>query len=168
MHPSSPPRTKRRMASRRALRPSALLAAGLFSALIAGTGIAGAADFRSIGDRPAVLYDAPAAKATKVGILGGSQPVEVVVKLDKWSKVRDFSGELAWVENSALADRKLVVVSAPNGEARNQPRVAAPLAFEAKRGVVLELTGAPVDGFAPVRHRDGSSGFVAIGQLWGL
>ncbi|MDX2217912.1 MAG: SH3 domain-containing protein [Burkholderiales bacterium] len=155
------------MASRRTLRPFALLACGVLSALVSA-GIAGAADFRSIGDRPAILYDAPAAKATKVGILGGSQPVEVVVKLDKWSKVRDFSGELAWVENSALADRRLVVVGASNAEVRTQPRAAAPPAFEARRGVVLELTGVPVDGFAPVRHRDGSTGFVAIGQLWGL
>lgn len=137
----------------------------ILSAMVTG---ASATDFRSIGDRPAVLYDAPAVKASKLAILGPSQPVEVVVKLDKWSKVRDFTGELAWVENGALADKRLVVVSTASAEARSQPRSAAPVAFESKRGVVLELTGAPTDGFAPVRHRDGSAGFVAISQLWGL
>ena len=127
-----------------------------------------AADFRSIGERPAILLDAPAAKASKLHVLGATQPVEVVVKLDKWSKVRDFSGELAWVENVALTDKRLVVVSAPSAEIRFQSKAAAAIAFEAKRGVVLELTGLPVDGFAPVRHRDGVAGFVPISLIWGL
>lgn len=130
--------------------------------------IAVAAEFRSIGDRPAVLYDAPATKASKLHILSPQQPVEVVVKLDKWSKVRDVSGELSWVENGALADRRWVVVTSATGEARAQARASAPVVFEARKGVVLELSGPPVDGFAPVRHRDGASGFVAISQLWGL
>lgn len=149
-------------------RRAAVRSVWLVGWLLAGAATAGAMEFRSIGERPAVLYDAPAAKATKLGILGGSQPVEVVVKLDKWSKVRDFSGELAWVENTLLTERRLVVVSAASAEIRNQPRAAAPVAFEAKRGVVLELTGTPAEGFAPVRHRDGSTGFVALSQLWGL
>ncbi|MBL8517089.1 MAG: hypothetical protein JNM76_08975 [Betaproteobacteria bacterium] len=141
--------------------------AGLFMG-VAAVLPASAAEFRSIGDRPAVMHDAPATKAVKLHILGPMQPVEVVVKLDKWSKVRDFSGEFAWVESGTLVDKRHVVVSVPNAEARVQPRLAAALAFEAKRGVVLELTGAPVDGFAPVKHRDGSAGFIAISQLWGL
>jgi SH3-like domain-containing protein len=140
-------------------------------ALVAGLLLCGAswaADFRSIGERPAVLFDAPAAKATRVHVLGAMQPVEVVVKLDKWSKVRDFSGELAWVDNSFLTEKRLVVVSTASAEARSQARATAPMSFEAKRGVVLELAGAPIDGFAPVRHRDGATGYVAISQLWGL
>lgn len=156
------------MARRYAVLRSLLFAGWAVASLSGVAGAAGAAEFRSVGDRPAILYDAPATKATKLGILGGTQPVEVVVKLEKWSKVRDFSGELAWVENSLLADRRLVVANAANAESRTQPRAAAPIAFEAKRGVVLELTGPAVDGFAPVRHRDGSTGFIAITQLWGL
>lgn len=156
------------MAARRSAGRSPLFARWLLAALAGAAGIAGAADFKSVGDRPAIIYDAPAVKATRLGILGATQPVEVVVKLDKWSKVRDFSGELAWVENSALVERRLVVVSAASAEVRHQPRAGAALVFEARRGVVLELTGAPVDGFAPVRHRDGNAGFVAMGQLWGL
>jgi SH3-like domain-containing protein len=146
------------------MRPA--LVAGLLLGAAAMLPVA-AADFRSIGDRPAVMHDAPATKAVKLHILGPQQPVEVVVKLDKWSKVRDFSGEFAWVENSTLAEKRHVVVSAPSAEARTHPRSTAAIAFEARRGVVLELTGAPVDGFAPVKHRDGAAGFIAISQLWG-
>ncbi len=130
--------------------------------------VAMSADFRSVGERPTILFDAPAAKSTKLHVLGAWQPVEVVVKLDKWSKVRDFSGELAWVENVALTDKRLVVVSAAAAEVRSQSKAAAPIAFEVKRGVVLELTGAPVEGFAPVRHRDGAAGFIPISLIWGL
>jgi SH3-like domain-containing protein len=127
-----------------------------------------AAEFRSIGERPAILYDAPATKASKLHILGAYQPVEVVIKLDKWSKVRDVSGEFAWVDNSLLSDRRLVVVQAERGEIRKAAAAAAPLAFEARRGVVLEMTGPVTDGFIPVRHRDGSAGFLAVAQAWGL
>lgn len=127
-----------------------------------------AAEFRSIGERPAILYDAPASKATRLHVLGAYQPVEVVIKLDKWSKVRDVSGEFAWVDNTLLSDRRLVVVQAERGEVRRTAQASAPLAFEARRGVVLEMTGPVTDGFIPVRHRDGSSGFIAVAQIWGL
>lgn len=145
-------------------------AAVLFGALVLTTltATAAAAEFRSIGDRPAVLYDAPATKATKLHVLGANQPVEVVIKLDKWSKVRDVSGEFAWVDNGLLSDKRLVVVQAERGEVRKAALAASPIAFETKRGVVLEMTGPVTDGFIPVRHRDGSNGFIAVSQIWGL
>lgn len=127
-----------------------------------------AAEFRSIGDRPAILYDAPASRATKMHVLGAYQPVEVVIKLDKWSKVRDVSGEFAWVDNTLLSDRRLVVVQAERGEVRKSAAATAPLAFEVRRSVVLEVTGPLADGYLPVRHRDGSAGFIAVSQIWGL
>jgi SH3-like domain-containing protein len=132
------------------------------------SGFADAAEFRSIGDRPAVMFDAPASRAARLFVMGTHQPVEVVVKLDKWSKVRDHGGDLAWVDNSFLVDKRLLVVTSAAAEVRAQPKAAAPLSFEAQRGVVLELTGPIADGFAPVRHRDGQTGFVAIAQVWGL
>lgn len=141
--------------------------AALAGALFASASIH-AAEFRSVGDRPAILFDAPASRAAKLFVLGAHQPVEIVVKLDKWSKVRDHGGDLAWVDNSFLVDRRLVVVSAATAEVRAQPRPVAAIAFEAQRGVVLEVTGPAAEGFLPVRHRDGQSGHIAISQVWGL
>ena len=44
----------------------------------------------------------------------------------------------------------------------------APLAFEAVKDVVLELTDKPADGWVRVKHRDGSTGYIRINQIWGL
>jgi len=125
------------------------------------------AEFRSVGDRPAVLYDAPSPKANRVAILSRQQPVELVVKLDKWTKVRDSSGELAWIENSMLTEPRHVLVTAAQAEIRSQPNAAGAVVFEAQKQVVLERTGPSADGWVPVRHRDGAQGFVAASQVWG-
>jgi SH3-like domain-containing protein len=128
---------------------------------------AAGAEFRSIGDRPAVLYDAPSQKANKLYILGRSTPVEVLVKLERWSKVRDSSGDVAWIETPLLSEKRSVVVTSQSGEVRMQPNPAAAIVFEAQKQVLLEPVGPAVDGWIPVRHRDGQQGFIKISQVWG-
>jgi SH3-like domain-containing protein len=125
------------------------------------------AEFRSIGDRPAVLYDAPSQKANKLSILGHSNPVEVLVKLEKWTKVRDSTGDVAWIENPFLSEKRFVVVASQSGEVRMQPNSAAAVVFEAQKQVLLEPAGPVADGWIPVRHRDGQRGFIKISQVWG-
>jgi SH3-like domain-containing protein len=129
--------------------------------------IAEGAEFRSIGDRPAILYDAPSQKANKLAILGHSNPVELLVKLEKWTKVRDSTGEVAWIETLFLSEKRFVVVASPSGEVRTQPNPAAAVVFEAQKQVLLEPTGPVADGWIPVRHRDGQQGFIKISQVWG-
>lgn len=138
-----------------------VLACAAFAEAAAG------AEFRSIGDRPAVLYDAPSQKANKLYILGRSNPVEVLVKLEKWSKVRDSSGDVAWIETPFLSEKRLLVVASQSGEVRTQPNPAATVVFEVQKQVMLEPTGPASDGWIPVRHRDGQQGFIKISQVWG-
>ena len=73
--------------------------------LAAASTLSAAVEFRAIGDRPAVLYDAPSSKADRLFVASRNYPFEVVVKLDHWTKVRDATGEVAWVENKALGDQ---------------------------------------------------------------
>jgi SH3-like domain-containing protein len=126
-----------------------------------------AAQFRSLAE-PAVLYDAPSAKAKKLYVASRGTPVEVITSDAGWAKVRDASGELTWVERKVLAETRTVVVSAPVADVRAQPAESAPLAFQAQSGVILELVEAGNTGWVRVRHRDGASGFARIGQLWGV
>ncbi len=126
-----------------------------------------AALYTAIGDKPAILYDGLSTKADKIFILSRHYPLEVLVKLDKWTKVRDVEGTIGWVENSALGDKRHVQVSANTAEIRAMPSPAAPVVFEAQRSALLEVTGPAADGWLPVRHRDGQSGFVRGVQVWG-
>jgi SH3-like domain-containing protein len=146
----------------RALNFAALALAGSLYCLPAS-----AAEFRSIGDNPAILFDAPSQKANKVSILGRNYPVEVLVKLEKMTKVRDIAGDMGWVDNPLLTDRRLLIVAAASGEVRTQPNPAAPLVFEAVRLVILEPAGPSADGWLPVRHRDGQQGYIKSSQVWG-
>lgn len=134
----------------------------------AAAGANAAVDFRSVGERPAILYDAPSQKASKLFIVGRQQPVEVLVKLDKWSKVRDFSGEIAWIENQFLSDKHYFVVLADSAEVHTQPNDAAPLVFKVRKHVLLEPAGSPpANGWVSVRHSDGQQGFIKTAQIWG-
>ena len=123
--------------------------------------------FTALGDRPAILYDGLSNKANKIFILSRHHPLEILVKLDKWTKVRDADGTIGWVENTALGDRRHVQVSVNTAEIRALPAPSSLLMFEAQRGVLLEVTGSSAEGWLPVRHRDGQSGFVRGVQVWG-
>jgi len=128
----------------------------------------GASDFRSLAE-PAILYDAPSRQGKPLFVIQRYTPVEMVVSIDRWVKVREPAGSLLWLERRQLAEKRTVIVTAARADVRHRPDAGAPLAFEAAKDVVLELADKPpADGWVGVRHRDGSSGFVRINQIWGL
>jgi SH3-like domain-containing protein len=139
------------------------LAAG---ALLAAT--AGATEYRSIGDRAAILYDAPSNKADRLFVASRGYPFEVLVKLDQWTKIRDANGEVAWVENKAFGDRQTALVTVPLADVRAAPGAQSPLVFEAYKQVLLEVLEPPSDGWVKVRHRDGQQGYIRVAHLWGV
>jgi SH3-like domain-containing protein len=144
------------------MRAAAALLAG-FAALCAS-----AAEYRSLGERAAVLYDAPSLKADRIFVASRGYPFEVLVKLDQWTKVRDAGGEVAWVENKSLGDRRNAVVSVPVADIRALPDAGSAIVFEAYKQVLLELVEPPANGWVKVRHRDGQEGFARIAHLWGV
>lgn len=144
------------------MRSAAVLIAGFLAAAAQG------AEFVNLGERAAVLYDAPSLKADRIFVASRGYPFEVLVRLDQWTKVRDAGGEVAWVENRMLGERRNVLVSVPLADVREAPDVKSPLVFEAYRQVLLEVLEPPADGWVKVRHRDGQQGFARTAHLWGL
>jgi len=136
-------------------------------ALLAWTQVATAVEFRSVGVLATILYDAPSLKARRLFLLNQNYPVEVVVTLEGWYKVRDAAGGLAWVEAKALSTRKVVMVKIARAEIRRQPDENAPIVFQADQDVLLEVLDT-VDNWAHVKHADGAVGYVRITQVWGL
>lgn len=130
-------------------------------------GWAWALDFRSVTE-PALLYDAPSRQATPRYIAARGTPVEVIVSLEGWAKVRGSSGELHWVERRLLSEGRTVQIAAAKAEVRRQPDPASPLVFEAEKDVVLDLIERGQAGWARVRHKDGQTGYVRVNQVWGL
>ena len=134
--------------------------------LLAAFGV-NAADFRSVQDNAAVLYDAPSRQATPLYVVSRSYPLEVIVNLEAWVKVRDHAGALTWIEKKALSDKRMVLVTAPSTEARQRPEDGAPAVFSAAQNVALELVEIAPNGWLRVRHSDGATGFVRAASVWG-
>ena len=144
------------------------LAASLAAlALLLAAAPAAALDYRSLSEA-AVMYDAPSAKASPLFVVARDTPVEVVVAVDGWLKVRDASGSLAWIENGVVSEQRTVMVTAAQAQIRAQPDANAPLVFAAEKDVVLELLDPAPPGWAKVRHQDGQEGYVRADQVWGL
>jgi SH3-like domain-containing protein len=126
-----------------------------------------ALEYRSTG-RATLLYDAPAATARKVGIVGAGLPLEVVVESAAWVKVRDHTGRLAWIENAALVKARQVMIRSETSTVRQQPRGDGDSVFQVSRGVLLEVTGEmDAYGWLPVEHADGLQGWLPAHEAWG-
>ena len=126
-----------------------------------------AVEFKSVGAAPAIMYDAPSAKGRKVFVAPRGMPVEVVLSYGEWNKVRDASGDLAWVEVKALTSKRHLVVTAASARVRASAEEVAPVVFTADKGVLLEMVDPAVSGWVKVRHRDGQSGYVRAAEVWG-
>lgn len=141
-----------------------LAAAGLLLMLAPA---AWALDFAS-SQRPAILYDGPSTAAGKIAVVSAGYPLERLVTAAGWIKVRDETGKLAWVEESALGTRRTLLVSAATTQAREKPANEASVRFRAARGVTLDMLLPPESGWVKVRHAGGMEGYVKIGDVWGL
>jgi len=139
---------------------SVLIAAGMIAP-------AAALEFRSVAENAAVLYDAPSAKAKKLYIVSSGYPVEIVVMVEGWAKVRDANGDLTWIESKLLTDRRTVMIRVPQAQVRQSADDNAPVVFQAQQHVILDLLEVASAGWLRVRHRDGQTGFIKVSQIWG-
>lgn len=136
--------------------------------LVGAAGAALAIDYRSVSVPAAILYDAPSQAGKKLYLIKAQTPVEVVVRLDGWLKVRDAEGTLAWVEAKNLVDKRTLVVTAPRAELRQADKAEAAVVAELDKWVAVEFVEPASPGWAKVRHRDGAMGYIRSTQVWGL
>lgn len=138
-----------------------------FAAALVASSTVGAAEFKSL-IAPAISYDSPSVQGRKLAIILAGTPVEVIVGLDRWLKVRDVTGAINWVERRLLSDRRTVLVNVDRLVVRSEASTAATPNFEAERNVVLELLEGPRFGWIKVRHQDGDAGYARAVEVWGL
>ncbi len=142
-----------------------IYALGMLALTVAG--LAGAIDFKSVTDNGAILYDAPSGRAKKLFVASRGYPLQVLVTVQGFSKVRDAANGLSWIEAKSLSARRTVMIKAPMADIRRTAADDAPVAFQAARGVLLDLIEVGSDGWAHVTHADGQGGYVKLSQIWG-
>ncbi|MBI5007038.1 MAG: hypothetical protein HZB95_07915 [Nitrosomonadales bacterium] len=134
--------------------------------LLLASQAAHAFDFVSVAE-PAILYDANSLKAKKLFVATRFLPLEQIVVLDNWVKVRDNSGKLFWIEKRQLSSKRYVMVTVPSADVRRSPDDDAGLVFKATQQLGLEWLGNSGSGWVKVRHADGSTGYLKSGDVWG-
>ena len=136
--------------------------------LISSAGAALAIDYRSVSVPAAILYDAPSQAGKKLYLIKAQTPVEVVVRLEGWHKVRDAEGTLAWIEAKNLVDKRTLVVTAAKAEMHQADKADSPVLLELDKWVAVDWLEAAAPGWVKVRHRDGATGYIRSTQVWGL
>jgi len=131
-------------------------------------GLAAALEYRSVAVPKAILYDAPSAQGKKLYVVGQGYPVEVIVNLGDWLKVRDNHGSLTWIEAKQLGAKRTVLVKAGSADIRQASDPASALLGHVSKDVVLELVEPATNGWVKVRHRDGLEGYILSSSVWGL
>ncbi len=139
----------------------------VLSATLLTAGNVHALEYVSVADSSAILYDTPSLKGKKLFVINQFTPLEKVVNLQTWIKVRDSSGGLAWIERRATSDKRFVVVTAALATVRQAPEPNAPAVFHVSKGVAIESLGVNGGGWIKARHQDGSTGFIKSIEVWG-
>ena len=131
--------------------------------------LAAALEFKSVAVPKAILYDAPSSAAKKVLLLSQDYPVEVIVNLNEWLKVRDAQGGINWIEAKQLSDKHTVMVVAANAEIRSDADAESNLLATLEKDVVLEIADPKLsNGWLKVKHRDGITGYILVSSVWGF
>jgi SH3 domain protein len=136
-------------------------------ALLLAGGSAYAIDYVSVAENGAILYDAPSLKAKKIFVGSRYLPLEQVVSLEGWVKVRDSSGGLAWIEKRALSSKRYLVVMAVQAAIHQMPEENAVVLARVNQQVALEFLESTGTGYFKARHLDGVTGYVRTTDVWG-
>ena len=128
-----------------------------------------ALEYRSVAVPKAILYDAPSSSAKKILLLSQYYPVEIIVNLGDWIKVRDAQGSISWVEAKQLSSKRTVMVNINHAEIRQSAQASSALMATLEKAVVLEVVDSKLNnGWLKVKHRDGIIGYILISSTWGF
>ena len=125
------------------------------------------AEFRAVSVPKAIVYDTPSAQGKKLYLLGQGYPVEVIVNLAEWVKVRDQQGGLSWIDAKQLSTKRTLLIISPV-EIKQTPEASGTTIARVEKDVVVDLLEPAKSGWVKVKHRDGLVGFVQTSAVWGL
>lgn len=125
------------------------------------------AEFLSISTNSTIMYDAPSLKAEKLFIVNAYFPVQVLVKVEGWTKVKDSSDTIAWVENKFLTERRYIIVTAPLANIHQAADIHSPILFQIQKDVVIEWLDSSTADWVHVRLQNGQMGYIRSNQVWG-
>ena len=128
------------------------------------------ADFVSVQTKQAILFEGPSNTTKKMFIVTEGYPLEVLVSLKDWKKVKDHSGKISWIEAKNIQEERTVLILKDNQVIFNQANGKSHKLANVDKYVVLKLNSAILIGdWAEVKTQiEGLIGFVNTKEVWGL
>lgn len=127
------------------------------------------AEFRSVSVSKTILYEAPSATTKRVYLVSEGYPLEVIVNLGDWLKVRDPYGTLSWVESKNLQSKRTVIVKVDKANIFKEPELKSALLANIEKDIVIELSDPLItSGWIKVRYQQDLDGYIQASQVWGI
>ena len=127
------------------------------------------AEFRSVAFAKTILYEAPSATTKKLYLVGEGYPLEIIVNLGDWLKVRDPYGTLSWAESKNLQSKRMVIVKVDKANIFKDPESKSALVATIEKDVVIELSDPLIaNGWIKVRYQQDLDGYIQTSQVWGI
>ncbi len=124
-------------------------------------------EFLSVSSNSTVMYDAPSLKAEKLFVVNAYFPVQVLVKVEGWTKVKDSSDTIAWIENKFLTERRYIIVTTSLANIHQSADIHSPILFQIQKDVVVEWLDSSAADWVHVRLQNGQMGYIRSNQVWG-
>ena len=127
------------------------------------------AEFRSVAFAKTILYEAPSATTKRVYLVGEGYPLEIIVNLGDWLKVRDPYGTLSWAESKNLQSKRTLIVKVDKANIYKDPESKSALLATIEKDVVIELSDPLIaNGWIKVRYQQDLDGYIQTSQVWGI
>jgi SH3-like domain-containing protein len=124
----------------------------------------------SVNVDQAFLHEAPSDSTKKSFIVTRGYPLEVIVSLKEWKKVKDHEGLINWIKTSELSSKRSVLNLKGENPIYLEPSSASPILAKVNENVTLELLDAKkIDDWVKVYSKVGDiEGFIKATDLWGI
>ena len=124
----------------------------------------------SVNADQAFLHEAPSDSTKKSFIVTKGYPLEVIVSLKEWKKVKDHEGLINWIKTSDLSSKRTVLNLKGDNPIYLEPSSASPILAKVNENVTLELLDAKkIDDWVKVYSKVGDiEGFIKATDLWGI
>ncbi len=128
------------------------------------------ADFMSVSVNQAILHDAPSDSSSKTFIVTKGYPLEVVVSLREWKKVKDHTGTISWINSENLSQKKMVLNQKKENPIYLEADSGSPILAKVNENVPLEIlelveTGKWIKVYSSVSNIEG---YIYNSDLWGV
>ena len=127
------------------------------------------ADFISVNVKQSILFEGPST-TEKMYIVTEGYPLEVLVSLKDWKKVKDHNGKISWIESKHTHNERTVLITKDDVVIFNQANEKSHKLANVEKFVVLKLNSTMLVGnWAQVKTQiEGLIGLVNAREVWGL